>query len=148
MRVSEGETGTETGCCWSCSSEEEDGSASASCWDVGCSGTRVSSPTDLSFLSLGRLFWLGVGNQEQETPWLRERKFKHERLGIGNGREREGLVLVLVRVENERRAENAETECTAIFVLALNLSFQFHQPETELPYLSPTFIYLSRVLHC
>ena len=105
VRVSEGETGTETAC-WS---GEEPASPPSS-----CSGDRVSSSADLSFLSPLGLFGFSVTIQRLvealATPRLRRRTVLHGSAGeedeLGMSMERLGLC----------RDGNVERVRVAIFV--------------------------------
>lgn len=100
VRVSEGETGTETACC----SDEEAASPSASPCGLlagpssSCSGATVSSSADLNLLTPRRLFGVAVAVQHPveelaTAPGLRRRRVRHGRAGeeLGMKRERLGL---------------------------------------------------------
>lgn len=77
MRVSEGETGTETGCsCWSAVA-----SSSGTC---SSAGIRVSSSVDLRIVGLRDLVFLSVLKRLKETE-----TFRNETVGEGMGIETE-----------------------------------------------------------
>lgn len=111
VRVSEAETGTETGGC----SDEEDGDASSS-RTASCSfGTiRVSSSTDLATILRSCSFFLFSFTssvkwlKELETPWVRRWRFRN-----GNVREGPGTA---VRWLGGMRIKGAEHVIVAIFV--------------------------------